>query len=70
MLKRFTKLLMCETNIVGETQNDAIDFLDHSFLHSDHKNLLYEQSLSLIKTIVLGEILPNQVGSFYFLLPP
>ena len=51
MLKRFTKSLMCKTNIAGEfslsvirigpfeTLNDAIKFLDHNFLHSDHKNL-------------------------------
>ena len=51
MLKRFTKSLMCKTNVVGEfslsvirmdpfeTPNDAINFLDHNFLHSDHRNL-------------------------------
>ena len=51
ILKRFPKSLMCETNIAGEfslslirmdafeTQNDTIDFLDHSFLHFGHKNL-------------------------------
>ena len=51
MLKCFTKSLLCETSTAGqfslsligidpfETENDTMDFLDHTFLYSDHKSL-------------------------------